>query len=82
MSSLIQQQNQFVCPGTKSCVLWVHHMAQLLDARGSCWSDTAQILVRRQHPVALSEALSMPHWVMHDASSQVAAMVIKTDQTN
>jgi hypothetical protein len=32
--------------------------------------------------VALSEALSMPHLAMHNASSQAAAMAIKTDQNN
>jgi hypothetical protein len=30
--------------------------------------------------VASSEALSMPHWAMPDASSWAAAMVIKTDE--
>jgi len=42
----------------------------------------APILARRRHPVASSEALSMPHWVMHDASSGVAAKLIKTDKNN
>ncbi len=32
--------------------------------------------------MALSEALSMPHRVMHDTSSGAAAKVIKTDKNN
>jgi hypothetical protein len=32
--------------------------------------------------MASSEALSMPHLAMHNASSQAAAMAIKTDQNN
>ena len=32
--------------------------------------------------MASSEALSMPHQVMHDASSGVAAKFIKTDKNN
>jgi hypothetical protein len=34
------------------------------QGQGSRQGDTAPILARRRHPVALSETLSMPHQVM------------------
>jgi hypothetical protein len=44
--------------------------------------DTSQTLTRQQRPVASGKALSMLHWVMHAASPNTAAMVIKSDQYN
>ncbi len=41
----------------------------------------AKIFARKRHQVALSEALRMPLWAACATSSQVAVMVIKTDQS-
>jgi hypothetical protein len=53
-----------------------------IDDHGSRWGDMAPILTQRQHPVASSEALSMPHRVMDDASSGAAAKFIRTKKQN
>jgi hypothetical protein len=53
-----------------------------IDDHGSCPGNTLQTLTQQQHPVTLGEALSMLHWARHAASTDTAAMVIKTDQYN
>ena len=66
----------------KSCVLWPSARHNNIDDHGSRQGDTAPIFARRRHPVASSEALSMLHRVMHDASSGVATKFIKTVKNN
>jgi hypothetical protein len=65
----------------KSSALWPSARHNNIDDHGSRRGDMAPILARRRHQVALSEALSMPHWVIHNASSGVATKFIK-DKNN
>jgi hypothetical protein len=66
----------------KSCALWTSARQNNIDDHDSRQGDTAPILARRQHPVASSKATSMPHRVMHGASSGVAAKFIKIYKNN
>jgi hypothetical protein len=52
-----------------------------IDDHGTRRSDTLPILAQRWHPVS-SEALSIIRLAICAASSQVAAMVIKSDKDN
>jgi hypothetical protein len=49
---------------------------ELVD-HGGCWGYMAQALNQWWHPVALSEALDVLHWVMCPASYRCIAMAIK-----
>ena len=53
-----------------------------IDDHGSSRGDTAKILARQWHPVALSNALSMSHWATHAALTRGAALVINRDKNN
>jgi hypothetical protein len=66
----------------KRCDLWPSSWHNNIDDYGSRQGDTSPKLVWWQHPVASSEALSMLCWASCAASSQVATMVIKTDENN
>jgi hypothetical protein len=48
-----------------------------IDEQGGRHGNAMRELARWQHPVALSEALDVLHWVMHPAWHRRIRMVIK-----